>query len=119
MLGIKQEALAADLGEDWTQKKVSLLETKEEIEPELLKQLANVMKISPEAIQNFDDDTAISYINSFHDNAINNGAVYAFNSNVNPVDKWMEALKKNEELYERLLQAEREKVELLQKMLDK
>mgnify|MGYP001551983140 CR=1 FL=1 len=31
MLGIKQEALAAGLGEDWTQKKVSLLEQKETI----------------------------------------------------------------------------------------
>jgi len=32
MLGIKQEALALDLGDDWNQKKVSLLEQKEIIE---------------------------------------------------------------------------------------
>lgn len=32
MLGIKQEALAYELGEDWNQKKISLLEQKEEIE---------------------------------------------------------------------------------------
>ncbi len=40
MLGIKQEALAASLGEDWTQKKVSLLEQKETIEPAILDQVA-------------------------------------------------------------------------------
>ena len=31
MLGIKQGALAHELGEDWNQKKISLLEQKEEI----------------------------------------------------------------------------------------
>ena len=31
MLRIKQEALALDLGDDWNQKKVSLLEQKETI----------------------------------------------------------------------------------------
>lgn len=36
MLGIKQEALALDLGDDWNQKKVSLLEQKEIIEEPLL-----------------------------------------------------------------------------------
>ena len=33
MLGIKQDALAADLGDDWNQQKVSLLEQKETIDP--------------------------------------------------------------------------------------
>ena len=37
MLNIKQEALAFDLGEDWNQKKISLLEQKEIIEDPLLK----------------------------------------------------------------------------------
>ena len=36
MLGIKQEALAFDIGGDWNQKKVSLLEQKEIIEDALL-----------------------------------------------------------------------------------
>ena len=35
MLGIKQEALAFDLGDDWNQKKVSLLEQKETIDAPL------------------------------------------------------------------------------------
>ena len=36
MLGIKQEALAVELGDDWNQRKVSLLEQKEVIEDELV-----------------------------------------------------------------------------------
>lgn len=54
MLGIKQEAFASELGEDWSQKKVSLLETKNVIEPEILKQVSAVLKIPVEAFQNFD-----------------------------------------------------------------
>ncbi len=32
MPGVKQEALAFELGDDWSQKKISLLEAKENIE---------------------------------------------------------------------------------------
>ena len=55
MLGIKQEALAYELGEDWNQKKISLLEQKEEIEASLLAQIADVLKLPVEAFQNFDE----------------------------------------------------------------
>ena len=44
MLGIKQEALAHELGDDWNQRKVSLLEQKEVVEDEILKQVAGVLK---------------------------------------------------------------------------
>lgn len=37
----------------------------------------------------------------------------------NPLDKWTEEIAENRKLYERLLQAEKEKMELLQKLLDK
>ena len=53
---IKQEALAHELGEDWTQKKVSLLETKETIDVPLLQQIFAALKIPVEAFQNFDED---------------------------------------------------------------
>ena len=45
MLGIKQEAFATELGEDWNQKKVSLLEQKETIEDDLLQQVAKALKV--------------------------------------------------------------------------
>lgn len=73
MLGIKQEGLAMELGEDWNQKEISLLEAKEEIEPALLEQVAKVLKVPSEAIKNFDEEAAINIISttfSSHDNSV-------------------------------------------------
>lgn len=118
MQGMKQESLAALLGEDWNQKKISHLEAKETIEPEILEQVAKVLKVSAEAIKNFSEDAAVNIIsNTFHD--INGlGLVnYTPTFNINPVDKWLEALEENKKLYERLLESEKQKVELLQSQL--
>lgn len=52
MLGIKQDALAYDLGDDWNQQKVSLLEQKETVETPLLQKISAILKIPVEAIQN-------------------------------------------------------------------
>jgi transcriptional regulator with XRE-family HTH domain len=109
MLGLKQEGLAMELGEDWNQKKVSLLEAKEEIEPALLEQVAKVLKVPSEAIRNFDEQAAVGYFNSFYDNSTNNGAVYAFNSSFNPIDKVVE-------LYERMLKEKDEMISALKQM---
>jgi len=62
MLGIKQDALAANLGDDWNQQKVSLLEQKETIDPALLQQISSALKIPAEAIQNFDEEQAVNII---------------------------------------------------------
>ena len=115
MLGLKQEGLAYELGDDWNQKKVSLLESKEEIEPAILEEVAKVLKVTAEAIKNFDEQAAVNIISStFNDNAsVNSNCVL----NINPIDKWLEALEENKKLYERLLQSEQEKVALLEKML--
>ena len=74
MLGVKQDTLANDLG--WNQQKVSLLEQKERIEPQLLEEVAKALKV--------------------------------------PV----EAMEENKKLYERLLQVQKEKIEILQSLLD-
>jgi transcriptional regulator with XRE-family HTH domain len=68
MLGIKQDALAADLGDDWNQQRISLLEQKETIDAPLLAQISAVLKIPVEAIQNFDEEQAVNVIS----NTINN-----------------------------------------------
>ena len=119
MLGMKQEGLALELGDDWNQRKISLLEQKEVIEPELLEQVAKVLKVPVEAIKNFDEEAAINYINTFNDNSVNHGANFNYKCSFNPIDKWAEEITENRKLYERLLQAEKEKMELLQKLLDK
>jgi transcriptional regulator with XRE-family HTH domain len=117
MLGIKQEALALELGEDWTQKKVSQLESKEVVDDALLEQVSKVLKIPTEAFKTLDEATTIQNIScNFSDNAVNNNAHI---QNFNPIDKWMQALDENKQLYERLLKAEQEKVALLEKLLNK
>lgn len=118
MLGIKQEGLAQELGEDWNQRKVSLLEQKEVIEPELLDQISKVLKVPVEAIKNFDEEKAVNIIaNTFNDEAA--AYVQNYKCTFNPLDKWSEEIAENRRLYERLLQAEKEKMELLQKLLEK
>jgi len=111
MLGIKQEGLALELGEDWNQRKISLLEQKEVIEPELLEQVAKVLKVPVDAIKNFDEESAVNIIaNTFHDES----AAFAQNykCNFNPIDKIVE-------LYDALVKSEKEKIDLMQKILDK
>ena len=64
MLGIKQDALAADLGDDWNQQKISLLEQKETIDMAVLKDVPAILKIPMEAIQNFDEERVVSIISN-------------------------------------------------------
>lgn len=101
--GIKQEALAADLGVN--QQVISKIEKQEEIEEGLLNQIASVLGISAELIKDFDVEKAIYNINNIRDNTFEQGSI-SIAQQFNPVDKIVE-------LYERLLQSEREKVELL------
>ena len=121
MLGIKQDALAMELGEDWTQKKISLLEQKEVIEPKILQQVAQVLKVPVEAIENFDELSAVNIISNtftdFKDNAA--GINYNCDLTFNPIDKLMVIIEENKVLYERLIQVEREKNQLLEKILSK
>jgi len=120
MLGIKQDALAANLGDDWNQQKVSLLEQKETIDPALLQQISSALKIPAEAIQNFDEEQAVNIIantvTTVNDNAT--GQLFQINPVINPIEKWIEVIEENKKLYERLLQLEREKNELLRRILD-
>ena len=119
MLGIKQEGLAYELGEDWTQKRVSLLEQKETIEQDILDQVAKILKVPVDAIKNFDEETAINNIQNNYDNStVHAGPTVNYNCTFNPLDKWVEALEENKKLYERLLKSEQEKNELLQRLLN-
>lgn len=118
MLGIKQEALAIELGDDWNQRKVSLLEQKDVIDNGLLEQISKVLKVPVEAIKNFDEDQAVNIIsNTFHDESA--AYVQNYKCTFNPLDKWAEEISENRKLYERLLEAEKEKMELLRQLLEK
>ena len=118
MLGIKQDALAADLGDDWNQQKVSLLEQKETIDPGLLQQLSTALKIPAEAIQNFDEEQAINIISNTFDNCNQPASVF-YNSTINPVDQLIKVHEEKIALYERMLKEKDEMMERLEKLVEK
>jgi len=119
MLGIKQDALAADLGNDWNQQKISLLEQKETVEPALLQQVSKVLKVPVEAFQNFDEEQAVNIItNTFNDQSYG-GYNYYPTFTANPVEKWIEALEEIKRLNAALLKEKDEKIALLEKLLEK
>ena len=107
--------MALDLG--ISQQAISALEQKEALDKDMLEKVATALKVSPEAIKNFDEEKTLNVIsNTFHETAFI-GSSGTFN--VNPIDKWLEALEENKRLYEELLKSEREKVQLLERMLNK
>lgn len=117
MMGLKQEALAYELGYDWNQQKVSLLEQKETIETDILAQVAAILKVPVEAFENFDEEQAVNIIaNTFHDSAVANTFTESsqanFHCTFNPLDKMVE-------LYERMLQQQREMIEKLERLIEK
>jgi len=121
ILGVKQESLASDLGEEWTQKKVSSMEAKERLNDELMEQVAKALNIPADAIRNFDEEKTIFNIQHNYEGSnqgdsavISNTVEIGQNScTFNPLDKLIESYEENRMLYERLLQSEKEKVELL------
>lgn len=128
MLGIKQEALAFDLGEDWNQNKISILEQKHVVEEALLQKISEVLNIPVEAFQNFDEEQAINIIantvTTVNDQAT--GQLYQIHSTIDTSEKWLEALaeirKLNEEkiaLYERMLKEKEEMMERLERLIGK
>ncbi|MFH6989610.1 helix-turn-helix domain-containing protein [Flavobacterium collinsii] len=115
MLGIKQEALAYDLGEDWNQKKISMLEQKDIIEDSLLRQISNSLKIPVEAFQNFDEEQAVNVIaNTFNTN--DNATGFVIN-NYNPIEKIIQLHEEKIALYERMLKEKDEMMARLEKLI--
>ncbi|GAQ13473.1 hypothetical protein MODO_1128 [Myroides odoratimimus] len=116
MLGIKQEVLAFDLGEDWNQKKISVLEQKEVIDNSLLQQISKVLKIPVEAIENFDEQQAINIISNTFDNgsvAVNQNPIF----NNSPIDAIVKLHEEKIALYERMLKEKEEMMNRLEKLI--
>jgi transcriptional regulator with XRE-family HTH domain len=109
---MKQEALAQALGT--SQQTISAYENSEEIDDAKLNEIAKALGVSIEALKNFSDEAAINYFNNFTDNS---AGTFNNHCNFNPLDKLMESVEENKKLYERLLQAEKDKVEFLEKIL--
>ena len=119
MLGLKQDALAIDLGDDWNQQKISLLENKETVEPALLQKISAVLKIPVEAFQNFDEEQAVNVIaNTFGDHAFGNSFNYG-TMNFHPIDKLIQLHEEKIALYERMLKEKEEMMTTLKGLLEK
>ena len=114
---MKQEALAQALG--ISQQTISALENSETIDEDRLAEVAKALGVSVEALKNFSDEAAINYFNNFYDNSAQGQILNNSCSNLtfNPVEKLIEAYDENKKLYERLVQAEKDKVEFLQNIL--
>ncbi|AQX03245.1 helix-turn-helix transcriptional regulator [Elizabethkingia anophelis] len=116
MLGIKQDALAYELGDDWNQQKVSLLEQKESIETPLLQQISTILKIPVEAIQNFNEEQAVNLIScTFSDNAMFNNRIDVFNNN--PIDEIRKLHEEKIVLFERMLKEKDDMMTRLEKLI--
>lgn len=113
ILHIKQDVIADALG--ISQQSISLLETKETIDPETLEQIAKILKVPVDAIKSFDEEAAVNFIS----NTFNYSGLFNRDStiNFNPLDKYVELVEKNEKLYAALLKEKDEKIALLEKVL--
>lgn len=119
MLGIKQDVLANELGDDWNQQKISLLEQKESIDAPLLQQISAALKIPVEAIQNFDEEQAVNIIaNTFNNGSfLNTGHTPTFN--VNPIEEIKRLHEEKIAIYERMLKEKDEMMTKLEKLIGK
>jgi transcriptional regulator with XRE-family HTH domain len=111
LLGMKQEILAEAIGV--SQQTISGIEGSEEVETKKLAEIAKALGVTVEALENFSEESVFNYFNNFYDNS--NAGSASFNNHpnnctFNPLDKVVE-------LYERLVQAEKDKVEYLEKLM--
>ncbi len=109
ILGVKQEDLADKL--QISQQTILKIEQKNILEDDLLNNIAKALNISVEAIKNFRENIALNIIsNSFTSNDTSTLNAVNYECSFNPLDKVIE-------LYERMLKAEQEKVNILEQML--
>ena len=112
---MKQEALAQAIGT--TQQSISIIEGSESVDDEKLKTIAQALGVPVEVIRNFSEEAVFNIIGNSYDNG--SSSINHNNCTFNPLDKLIESYEENKKLYQQLIQAEKEKVALLEKLLDK
>jgi transcriptional regulator with XRE-family HTH domain len=107
--GLKQESLAFEL--KVSQQTVSKIEQSETVEEQILEQIAQILGVPVEGIKNFSEEAVFNIIaNTFNNTSNDNSSLIASSLNYQPT---FNTIEKIVELYERLLQSEREKIEML------
>ncbi len=115
---MKQEALAQAMGTN--QQAISVLENSETIDDAKLAEIAKALGVTVEAIKNYSDDMVFNIMNNtFTNTSHDSSTINSVNiqPTFNPLDKVVELYEEKEKLYERLIQAEKDKVEYLEKIL--
>lgn len=113
--GMKQETLAEELG--ISQQSVSHLEQSEKVEDEKLQKVAKVLGVTKEGIENFSEEAILNIIGNTYN--VDNSSAVNYGCTINPLEKLIKAYDENKKLYERLVQAEKDKVAYLEKLLEK
>jgi len=108
--GIKQEAMAMELG--ITQPEYSLIENSQEVEDEIIFEIAKILNVTPEIIKEFNENRAFYSIENKVDNSTIQENGHGIHQIFSPIEKVVE-------LYERLLASEREKIEILRNSQNK
>jgi Helix-turn-helix. len=108
LVGLSQVQLGQRLG-GISKQAVSKLEQSPKIADVKLSEVSGALGFTPEAVRCFTEETLVFFIENMHDKS--SAYNYNFQCTYNPLDKVVE-------LYERLLQLEREKVFILQKKLE-
>ena len=110
---MKQETLAEELG--ISQQAVSNIENSEKVEDVKLEEIAKALGVTKESIENFSEEAILNIIgNTYH---VDNSSAVNYGCTFNPLDKLIDAYDENKKLYERLVQAEKDKVAYLEKLL--
>jgi transcriptional regulator with XRE-family HTH domain len=120
MLGIRQDALAKEMGSTWSQKKISLLEGKAIIKPELMQELADAMKIPASILYTFNENLVLKQIQHHfqvleRERRLHNKK----DRDAFLLEKWLYLVTENKKLYERIMQAEQEKEKILLDLIDR
>jgi len=111
--GMKQEALADHLG--MSQQSVSRIESSETVEDAVLEKIGAALGISAEAIKNFNEEAVFNIINNTYNNTSNeNSTLISSSVNYQPT---FNTIEKIVELYERLVKAEKDRADALERLL--
>jgi transcriptional regulator with XRE-family HTH domain len=123
---LSQEAFADLLGAPWSQKKISQLENKADIEADVLEEIARVLNVPAEVIKEYSEAPVVNNIQNNYEGSNTQSTVVngPHNCTFNLLDKYAEAndklaeaYAKMEKLNEALLKEKDEKIALLEKTL--
>lgn len=104
IIGMKQSTLASNTG--YSQQYISKLEQSDHFADDILEKISKGLGVAPDLIKNFNEEKAIYNIQNNYDSSANNHQNYKPSYTNEPIDKVVD-------LFEKLLQGEKEKVELL------